>query len=84
MMSSIVWELAQKSRREGYKEGYKEGYEEGRDKEKRNIAVRLMHLGLDMSIIMMATGLSSDDLQELQSAGIRPDVRQEEVQGTDG
>jgi len=54
------------AREEGYAEGRKEGREEGRAEEARSVAKTLQNLGVDISVICQATGLSEEEIKVLQ------------------
>ncbi|MBQ6910914.1 MAG: hypothetical protein IJQ35_01970 [Bacteroidales bacterium] len=50
---------------EGLARGEAKGRAEGRAEEKRQTAKSLKELGVDLSIIQQATGLSAEDIQAL-------------------
>ena len=50
---------------EGLAEGLTRGEAKGRAEEKRQTAKSLKELGVDLSIIQQATGLSAEDIQAL-------------------
>ena len=52
-------------RAEGRVEGLAEGRAKGRAEEKRQTAKNFKELGVDLSIIQQATGLSAEDIQAL-------------------
>ncbi len=55
------------ARREGRQEGLLEGKREGRQEEKVSIAVNMLRLGIDVSHIAAATGLSIADVELLKT-----------------
>ena len=55
------------ARREGILEGRREGEQKGRSKEKVSIAVNMLRLGIDVSRIAAATGLSIADVELLKT-----------------
>ena len=68
----ILEDMKDKAKEEGIKEGIKEGREEGREEgikkgreeEKLAIARNMKKLGLDIDIIIEATGLSKEEIIE--------------------
>ena len=57
----------QKGRREGEQKGRREGEQKGRREEKVSIAVNMLRLGIDVSHIAAATGLSIADVELLKT-----------------
>ena len=57
----------QKGRREGEQKGRREGEQKGRSEEKVSIAVNMLRLGIDVSHIAAATGLSIADVELLKT-----------------
>jgi predicted transposase/invertase (TIGR01784 family) len=55
----------QKGRQEGLQEGRQEGLQEGRQEAIYKIARQLLDNGVDRSIVIQATGLSDDELNQL-------------------
>ena len=55
------------ARREGILEGRREGEQKGRSEEKVSIAVNMLRLGIDVSHIAAATGLSIADVELLKT-----------------
>ena len=55
------------ARREGILEGRREGEQKGRREEKVSIAVNMLRLGIDVSHIAAATGLSIADVELLKT-----------------
>ncbi len=53
-------------RNEGIKEGIKKGFEEGTEKTKKEIAKKLLDKGVDISIIIEASGLTKEEIEELK------------------
>ena len=53
------------ARKQGLAEGLARGEAKGRAEEKRQTAKSLKELGVDLSIIQQATGLSAEDIQAL-------------------
>lgn len=51
----------------GLKEGRKEGREEGREEERRQVALKLLSLGMDRSTIKEITGLNDKELEDLNA-----------------
>ena len=54
-------------RAEGLELGRKEGRKEGRNEEKINIARKMLELNLDIETIINATGLSKEQIDELNT-----------------
>ncbi len=54
-------------RREGEQKGRREGEQKGRSEEKVSIAVNMLRLGIDVSHIAAATGLSIADVELLKA-----------------
>lgn len=54
------------AREEGKEEGKKEGLLEGLKEGKEEVAFKLLELGLDLSVILQATGLSEVELAALK------------------
>ena len=50
-------------------ESYAEGKDDGKDEERTNIAQRLLRLGLSLEQIVFSTGLSMEEVRELQQQG---------------
>lgn len=50
----------------GREEGRKEGWEEGREEEKREIAQKLLKEGVEITIIVRASGLTREEVEELK------------------
>ena len=55
------------ARREGEQKGRREGERKGRHEEKVSIAVNMLRLGIDVSHIAAATGLSIADVELLKT-----------------
>ena len=55
------------ARREGEQKGRREGEQKGRREEKVSIAVNMLRLGIDVSHIAAATGLSIADVELLKA-----------------
>ena len=55
------------ARREGEQKGRREGEQKGRREEKVSIAVNMLRLGIDVSHIAAATGLSIADVELLKT-----------------
>jgi predicted transposase/invertase (TIGR01784 family) len=55
------------SREEGIEEGIQKGREEGEAKKQREIALNLLSMGFDSSIISTASGLPLAEIQALQA-----------------
>lgn len=55
------------ARREGEQKGRREGERKGRHEEKVSIAVNMLRLGIDVSHIAAATGLSIADVELLKA-----------------
>lgn len=53
-------------RNEGIKEGIQKGIEEGTEKTKREIAKKLLDLGIEISKIVEASGLTKEEIEELK------------------
>ena len=53
------------ARKQGLAEGLARGEAKGRAEEKRQTAKNFKELGVDLSIIQQATGLSAEDIQAL-------------------
>ena len=53
------------ARMDGKEEGLAEGLEKGRAEEKRNTALNLKKLGVDIDIIVKATGLTKKEVESL-------------------
>jgi len=56
----LEWE--QKTKRQGHEEGR----EEGREAKQREIALKFLQLGLSIELVAEGTGLSLEQVQELQ------------------
>ena len=54
------------AREEGFEEGLKEGFEEGAVMNSRKIALKMRQMGMSENLIMEMTGLSIDEIRELQ------------------
>ena len=54
------------AREEGFEEGLKEGFEEGAAMNSRKIALKMRQMGMSENLIMEMTGLSIDEIRELQ------------------
>ena len=57
----------EEGRAEGRAEGREEGREEGRKEQKKDIAKKMLELKIDMEIIMNTTGLSKEQIEELNA-----------------
>ena len=55
----------EEGRKEGREEGRKEGREEGRKEGKESIAMKMREMGLDVTTIAKATGLSPEEISKL-------------------
>ena len=55
----------QEGRQEGLKEGLEKGENKGRAEEKRELVAKFKALGVDVATIAKATGLSTDEIQNL-------------------
>ena len=66
-MAEARREGEQKGRREGEQKGRREGEQKGRREEKVSIAVNMLRLGIDVSHIAAATGLSIADVELLKT-----------------
>jgi predicted transposase/invertase (TIGR01784 family) len=53
-------------KREGRREGKKEGRREGKREGKEEVAKRMIDLGLDVSVIVAATGFSPEKIDQLR------------------
>ena len=58
----------EKGRAEGREEGMAEGIEKGMENGKREVACKLMSMGMSDADIIVATGLTADELAELKTA----------------
>lgn len=56
----------QEMREQAIQEGLEKGIEKGKTEEKQDIAKKLLALGLDATAIEQATGLSTEDIQQLK------------------
>jgi predicted transposase/invertase (TIGR01784 family) len=57
------------AKKDGKKEGRKEGRKEGKMEEKYSIARELLKLGISVSAITKATGLSAEEIEKLSAKG---------------
>lgn len=53
--------------KEGIKEGIEKGIKEGAAESKRKIALNMLSLGIELDIIIKATGLTPVEIEELQT-----------------
>ena len=57
----------QEGRQEGRQEGQQEGRQEGRQEEKILVAQSMLELGVELNIILKATGLSLSDIKKIKN-----------------
>ena len=67
IIDTAVEAAEKRGREEGMEKGRAEGLEEGIEKQKREIAYRLISMGMSDDDIIIATGLSTDELAELKT-----------------
>ncbi len=64
-LSSVERVFMKRGKKEGKKEGKIEGIKEGRTEEKRAIALELIKIGIAVTDISKATGLSIEEIEKL-------------------
>jgi predicted transposase YdaD len=65
-MTDVVRELVHEIEQEALEKGRKEGQQEGAEKKAREVALNLLAEGVTVDVIAKATGLSREQIEELQ------------------
>jgi predicted transposase/invertase (TIGR01784 family) len=68
MQESVVYRsILREGLEKGLQQGLRQGLQQGREEERRILALNFLQEGISLEVIARATGLSVDQIQQLQT-----------------